>query len=191
MEVCMREIPKAQELYRHFKGNLYQIISIASHSETMEQMVVYQALYGDYKVYVRPLDMFMSKVDTDKYPDATQTYRFERFTFEKRVSEVAGGVVKTEPVQKELKQEPVIDVTAEGEEAYDIHPKVLEFFDADTYEEKLGILSSMQDILTDHMINAMAVSEDLEVKKGTIAERYEDLKNCLLTKERFECNRLR
>jgi len=69
--------PKIGSVYRHFKGNLYEVKSIAVHSETEEKMVVYQALYGDNVTYVRPYDSFVSKVDKEKYPDATQEYRFE------------------------------------------------------------------------------------------------------------------
>lgn len=72
-----RNIPKAGEYYRHFKGNRYQIIAIAKHTETEEDYVVYQAMYGDKEIFVRPLSMFMEKVDKEKYPDAGQEYRFE------------------------------------------------------------------------------------------------------------------
>jgi len=61
-------------VYRHFKGNLYRLIGIASHSETLEPMVVYQALYGDKALWVRPAAMWSETVNKDNYSGP-------RFTF--------------------------------------------------------------------------------------------------------------
>lgn len=158
----MRNIPIPQQIYRHFKGNLYQIVTLAEHSESGEMLVIYQAMYGEFKVYARPLSMFMEKVDKSKYPDAEQEYRFE----------------------------PVAQAALDEEEVI-LDPLVLEFLDADTYEQRLNILAALHHRITDDMINTMAIAIDVEVEEGDIEQRYEDLKNCLLLYDKFECNRMR
>lgn len=64
------------EVYRHFKGNLYRVLNIAKHTETGENLVIYQDMQDDTKIYARPYEMFVSKVDKDKYPDVTAEFRF-------------------------------------------------------------------------------------------------------------------
>lgn len=193
----MTDIPKPNEIYRHFKGNLYRIIAVATHSETREQMVVYQALYGDYQAYVRPLEMFVSDVDRQKYPDVAQKKRFERIP---QVGETVRPPV-AEAMETPLNQrmpsagQPAETAAqtpaAESEDESQLDPFLLGFLDADTYEEKLNFLVGLHARLTDHMVNTMAASLDVELNEGSLEERYEVLKNCLLTLERYECARIR
>ena len=68
------------DIVRHFKGNKYEILCFALDSETQAELVVYRALYGERGTWVRPKDMFLSKVDREKYPDVAQEYRFEKVT---------------------------------------------------------------------------------------------------------------
>lgn len=196
----MKAIPKPYEIYRHFKGNTYQILNIAIHSETGEQMVVYQQLYQPYEVYVRPLEMFMSRVDCENYPNVTQEYRFERIQLQKKQPQkvtVSETKVPQEVVLQEVtvQEENIAQEAAEQEEEKEqepaLDPNLLRFLEADSYEEKLEVLNLVHPQITDAMIDTMAVSLDMEVKPGDIEQRYSELLNCLLTLEHFECNRLR
>ena len=64
-------------LYRHFKGTVYEVIGVATHSETQEQLVIYRPVSDRNKLWARPLEMFTSKVAKNKYPNVKQEYRFE------------------------------------------------------------------------------------------------------------------
>ena len=207
--------PRPQELYRHFKGNLYQVVTIATHSETREEMVVYQALYGDYKVYVRPLDMFMSEVDRDKYPDVKQKYRFEKVTATKAeasepvASKAQASECKTsdskastpasslDQQRNNFRKEPykpsAVMEKSVDEEAQELNmdPLVIEFMDADLAADKNDILSKLRPTITNDMIDIMAMSLGVVVNEGDVYDRFNDLRTCLSTMEKFESTRLR
>lgn len=213
-----RPVPKPQELYRHFKGKMYQIVTIAIHSETREEMVVYQALYGDYSVYCRPLSMFMSEVDREKYPDVEQRFRFEKVekadtddtveatkptkTEDKVNNEISEAGKMSD--EKKMTSAPKFNVDTSYErsevmeksiddEARDLNldPLVIKFLDADLASEKNDILCKLHPIITNDMIDIMAMSVGVVINEGDVDGRYNDLRNCLTTMEKYESTRLR
>lgn len=72
-----REQFKPGDFVKHFKGHYYQIIGIGEDTETGKKLMIYKTIGPDKKIWVRPLDMFMSEVDHEKYPEVKQKYRFE------------------------------------------------------------------------------------------------------------------
>lgn len=159
----MREIPKVGEVYRHFKGNNYEVMSIATGSEDGESQVVYKALYPPYTVYVRPLEMFMEPVNKVKYPNATQEYRFEK-------------------VNPEYEEEATQN---------NVDPRLIAFLDAPDYQSKLEILDSMEYNVTEQMLTAMAVSMDIDLNDGMLEEKFRSLRKCIQTMQMYEGTRLR
>ncbi|MBR4734091.1 MAG: DUF1653 domain-containing protein [Lachnospiraceae bacterium] len=226
----MSYVPRPQEIYKHFKGNLYQIITVAEHSETGEKLVIYQALYGDFKIYARELGMFTSKVDRSKYPNAAQEYRFELQNLQasqpapQSVQASQWSTQASQPVPQAIQtSQPALqaaqanqwsvqnaqadrqatqaaranqpasasfmDEVTEAEANLD--PLILEFLDADDYEAKLNVLAALHHRITDDMITIMAVASDVEVEEGDLEDRYSQLRNCLLTLEKYESSRMR
>lgn len=201
----MREIRQGQ-FYRHFKGGLYQVMAIATHSETKEKMVVYQALYGDYGVYVRPYEMFASEVDHEKYPQIKQVYRFtqvhpEEMEEESDKVEVSDLTLELdesmEPEQSAVEEEPKkMSEDQPAQEKQDvsggINPILLEFLDADTLEEKMHIMTFYRNQMDEALLNSIAISLDLVVDKKGLQETYDEIMNCLSMMKHFECtNRFR
>lgn len=185
----MSNIPLPGQIYKHFKGNLYRIVTMACHSETGEKLVVYQALYGEYQVYARPLSMFMEKLDKRKYPDAVQENRFE---LQKEVIAAPIEPAGTLPEGSDTKASSSEEKTGQETETEELNidPLVLEFLDAGSHEERLNILAALHHRITNDMINIMAMAMDVEIEEGDIEERFSQLRTCLLTFERYECNRL-
>jgi hypothetical protein len=209
----MDRTPKPGEKYRHFKNKLYQIVAIAQHSETKEPLVIYQALYGDFGVYARPLEMFVSEVDHVKYPYVSQKYRFELVEPEcSAVEKAAGNVVPGTAEKMPETVEQVTGTAAPGQQpeatgvetedagaetqaeaaAADVNPKFMAFLETDSFDERYNILVSMQDEITDQMIDSMAVVMDVSISEGPLLKRYDDLKNAIRTRQRYEfANRLK
>ena len=189
---------QANEIYRHFKGNLYKVICIARDSETLEDMVVYQALYGNYDIYVRPLDNFESKVDINKYPEVSQSNRFEL------VSPVANlspqfSAPEVTPIQAPAKvfEEERTSCSKEddvrpSESMTLLKPGVEEFLDADNVIDKVNILENIKNCIDQDDVTIMASVMDIEIDESLpLGERIRQLMHCLDTRGRFETNRLR
>lgn len=192
------ERPTVGGFYRHFKNKLYQVLNIAVHADTEEELVIYQALYGDFKIYARPLKDFMSEVDHEKYPNAMQKMRFvkvnlrkadevieEKTAVRKKAEEIITAVKRPKPV--EAPKEPVQYEMADG-----VHPLLLKFLDADSVEERLEVFKEMDDVADQHMLDAVAASLDISLSGcKSQGEAYELIFDNLITQKRYETSRWR
>ncbi len=219
----MDRTPVPGELYKHFKNQIYQIITIAEHSETGEQLVIYQAMYGDFRIYARPLSMFLSEADPVKHPQAETPDRqpedtggidqvqepaqherprvqspaasrraFRQNTpedtesdyYKKRSRQIAEREQRRELFRRPQRHESATDELR-------ANPNLLKFLDADTYEAKYRVLNEIQDELTDRLVDDIAVVLDVVIPEGPLTDRFYQLKNILLTRQKYEKNRFR
>lgn len=165
----MNKIPKPGELYRHFKHRLYQVVLVAKDAETGTQVVVYQALYGDYQVYVRALDDFLSPVDKARYPDADQEYRF----------------IPVKAVPAEAKR------PAGHSEAAAISPALAAFFEAEDNQEQIRLLYQMKGKVTQSQVDSLGICLDVENTGGSPDQQLDNLIKHLETRMRYDGSRLR
>ena len=210
----IRKTPVPGEFYRHFKNKLYQIIAVATHSETGEEMVVYQALYGDFKIWVRPLDMFLEEVDREKYPDAAQKYRFERVRLVKPKDAGQSGTKSApENAQPEKNDAKTIDqdaknpaadsdssaknITAQApDEDQPVNQELLDFFDAmdeKNYDLMLECLTKLQTHATQKELDDICMVLDIHPPVGCddVGSQIMFIKRHLAMIRKFDGERLR
>ena len=172
-------IPKKGDIYRHFKGNLYEIVAIARDSETLEEKVVYKEVEGD-ATYVRSLPMFVSLVDKEKYPNVTQEFRFELLH-------------ETDSLPKESYREVVATKSTDVEQEIQVanQDMIMEFLEQESAYDKIDYLIRVKEQITETFISVVAQSLDFVENEGELLDRYEEILRYLRTVAKYECGRLR
>ncbi len=173
----MDRTPRPGDFYRHFKDKMYQVITVAVHSETGEELVVYQALYGSFGTYARPLSMFTSEVDHEKYPEVNQKYRFERVDIGSEL-----------PVAEDSLQS---QENLPSDHCHHENKNLLAFLDAGTYHEKLEVLEERKDRFSAEEL--LAICEIMEIGRpdSEPEEKYYAVKRYLELQNKYEGSRLR
>lgn len=212
-----RQMPVQGSFYRHFKGNIYQIRDIATHAETGEKMVVYQAMYPPFGTWVRPLSLFLEKVDQEKYPNAKQGYRFEQIYLKTAVENNSGNqqrkqieevrkaeekkVQKPSSVSASISDEKMRQILINGQAEKLLSGRMpeeeiarrgfLALLDAGNFREKRQILAGLKPYLKEIHLSNIAVALDIVLEEGSVEEHYETILHCLETFEKYEGGRLR
>lgn len=170
----MELMPKPGEFYRHFNNTLYQIVAIAQHTETGEQLVIYQALYGEFGVFAKPLSMFLGEAERVKHPEAKEKYGSLPAAF-------SGGEKKEG--QQEWHQAP-----SDG-----INPWLERFLDAEGYDQQLYVLKQMIGKVGQKEVDSIYLVLDISMpsKAGDADSQLRGIIKDLETRKRYDGSRLR
>lgn len=185
----MERMPKTGEFYRHFKDKLYQVVTVAEHTETGEAMVVYQALYGDYRTYVRPLTMFLEQVDRQKYPEARQKYRFERVNPGAEPGHVPEET--EEKPEEKMEEKPEEKMEEKPAKEQELNPHLLAFIEAETYDQKLEHLALMRGKIGQAEMDVIYAAAEMSQVSGDLDEQLRAVEQYLQMQKRYEGGRLR
>lgn len=180
-----RTMPGPGELYTDQEGNLYQVICVAEYIDTEEKMVVYQALHGAFACLIRPLGMFMRKMELQK---SSENLPKQQPVPEKKAPEADAEKPQREPVRFQPKEKTSEYQQPEEEQA---NPVLMAFLDADTMEEKYKLIKSLQYSITDRLIDDFAVTLDIVIPDGRLDDRYQQLLSSVRTMQKFEFTRFR
>lgn len=210
----MRETPKELQVYKHFKGSLYQIVAVAIHTETTDKLVVYRSLEHPERVFARPLEMFMSEVNRKKYPDVKAKYRFtllgEEESEESEESQEP-EIEETPAINEECreceenKEETVeeSDNAVETENDSDdeaiykedgtlvLDPVIEKILDSKEFTDKIEAFELLRGKCDENMLSTIAMSLDIQLSGETLDEKYADILKCLRMHQKYETNRLR
>lgn len=196
-------IVRPGEFYRHFKNKLYQIVAVARHSETGESMVVYQALYGDYGVYVRPYDMFTSEVDHEKYPEVTQQWRFERVEPEQNAAGMAAGCGQAAMGNGQAAVGNGQVAAGTGQVAGNRQdsrryyadrtpdPAFLQFLDTEDFDLRMECLKALEERVTQQELDSIYLVLDMKPEQGSLQEQLYAVRRFLTMQKRYDGSRLR
>lgn len=189
--------PKANEIYKHFKGNMYQIVDIAIDSETGNELVIYRALYAPFTTYARELSMFMSKVDRDKYPSATQEQRFELVVFDDETKNRCEAITpntsttsnseETHVRVNSVNENRAVETVDERAAKSGISPVLLRFLETEGVAAQIECLTEIREQLTPEIMTSIEFSIGMEeAQRGDVYERYRGVKNYLDLKRKYE-----
>ena len=204
----MNRIPKPGEFYRDVENRLYQIITMAKHTETGEELVVYQALYGAYPITAAPLLLFNRRVDETIHPWAEQEYWFEpvKFLTGKRTGnkdflpeegqeeyfdeegDAFEDVSFEELSEDELSPSSAAESERKGSTAIEWLEK---FLDAESYEKQLEVLAQMRGKVGKRELDSICLVLGIPASSGDEDSQIFNIKKHLETRMRYDNRRLR
>lgn len=196
------------KFYRHFKGGIYQVLNLARHSETGEELVIYQALYGTFDVYARPVESFLEMLSPDKYPERIQQHRFEELSREE-IAIIHGNDLKEQLTAKygnnrdkngansgtgsnpEEMTAPVKSNIYSEAIAAGVSPVLIMFLEAEGADKKLEVIKNNYLNIDEKTLTNIEVSLDIIGNEGTLDDRIRYITDNLRTKAQYENTRLR